>query len=121
MNEIKYVVGVFFLFFLIFIIENSRSILPTMRWDEYFVDKYNDIHNNSCPYKDVPWFTIKHRKYDFLKKKEWEFCSVCFSKDEIKKLMVLHKININNEILRLERAGASEDYIEDKLMQYDAI
>ena len=95
----------------------SHTIFPFMDDDEYFIDKYGCIHGKNCPRKSVPWFTIKHSKYDFLIEEEQEICSDCLYLEE-EKLMMLHKINLKEEILRLKRIGVQEDYIKSELRKY---
>ena len=97
----------------------ADRIFPVMSDDEYFVDENGIIHNNRCPYRHVPWFTSKKSKYDFMKETEQEFCNECFTHEEERKMMLLHGINLNNEALRLERLGASEEYINERLMKYE--
>jgi len=94
------------------------TVFPIMGEDEYFVDEYGCIHDKHCPYKDVPWFTVKHRKYDFIRMKGQDICKECLLLEE-EKLNTLHEINIEREVLRLKRAGASDDYINNKLEQYE--
>lgn len=89
-----------------------------MRNDEFFVDKNEIIHNKRCQYENVPWFTEKPSKYDFMKKVEWEFCKECFSKIEIEKLMMIHEYNLDMEEVRLMNAGADDEYINNKMKQY---
>lgn len=107
-----------FLAVVIAVMSYARVIFPIMGDAEYFVDKNNIIHNKNCPYKNVPWFTAKHNKYNFIKETEQEFCDECFLDEEVYKLKVLSEINLADEALRLERAGASKDYIETKLGKY---
>lgn len=85
--------------------------------DEYFVDKNGDIHGNDCPRKDVPWFTKKHSKYDILIMDEQEICSDCLLFEE-DKLYLLHRVNLKDEIIRLRRGGATEDYIKEEVKLY---
>jgi hypothetical protein len=47
-----------------------------------------------------------------------EFCHECFIDEEIDKLMTIHDCNIENEISRLKRVGANEEYIKTKLEKY---
>lgn len=96
----------------------ARTIFPIMGYDEYFVDENEIIHNKNCPYKNAPWFTNKPSKYDFMKMPQQKFCRECFIDEEINKLMMIHDCNIENEISRLERAGADEEYIKTKLEKY---
>ncbi len=97
------------------IIGYSHTIFPVMDDDEFFVDKNDVIHNNRCPYKEVPFFTTKRSKYEFIKERDWGFCNECFSKDEVSKLMMMHECNVKMYIDRLQRAGASTEYIDNKL------
>lgn len=99
------------------IISNVSFIFPFMSDDEYFVDKYGNIHGDKCPYKEVPWFTTKHNKYDLIIKSDQEICKECllYEKD---KLMELHYINIEEEIKGLQLNGADDEYIENRLKQY---
>lgn len=96
----------------------AHTIFPIMRHDEYFVDENETIHNKNCPYKSIPWFTSKPSKYDFMKMPQQEFCRECFIDEEIDKLMTIHDCNIENEISRLKRVGADEEYIKTKLGKY---
>lgn len=106
------------LFIALIVVSNAHTIFPIMGDDDFFVDKNNVIHNKRCPYRDVPWFTIKPSKYDFMKKVEWEFCRECFSKFEIEKLMMIHEYNLDMEEARLINAGADDEYINDKMQVY---
>lgn len=99
------------------IISNASFIFPFMGDDMYFVDKYSNIHGNKCPYKEVPWFTKKHNKYNIIIKSDQEICRECLLYEE-DKLMELHYINIEEEIKRLKRSGAPDEYIENRLKQY---
>lgn len=96
---------------------NASYIFPFMGDDKYFIDKYGNIHGSKCPYKEVPWFTTKHNKYDFIMKSGQEICTECLLYEE-DKLMELHCINIEEEILRLKRSGAPDEYIENRIKQY---
>lgn len=97
----------------------AHTIFPTMGDDDFFVDKNEVIHNKRCPYKNVPWFTNKPSKYDFIKKIEWKFCKECFSEIEIEKLMMIHEYNLDIEEVRLIKAGADDEYINNKMKQYE--
>ena len=97
----------------------GHFIFPIMDKDEYFIDNNNFIHNDNCHCRSVPWFTEKHKKYDFLKEHNYYFCSVCFTADEKDKMYVIHKMNIIEMIYSLIRAGAPDDYIEKKLKKYE--
>lgn len=97
------------------IIGYSHTIFPVMDDDEFFVDKNDVIHNGGCPYKGVPFFTTKRSKYEFIKERDWVFCNECFSKAEISKLMMLHDCNVEVFIDRLQKAGASTEYIDNRL------
>lgn len=99
------------------IISNVSFIFPFMSDDEYFVDKYGNIHGDKCPYKEVPWFTQKHSKYDIIIKSDQEICRECLLYEE-DKLMELHYINIEEEIKGLQLNGADDEYIENRLKQY---
>lgn len=114
---------VYYIFFAILVVgliitSYARTIFPIMGYDEFFVDENEIIHNKSCPYKDIPWFTKKQGKYDFMKEPQQEFCRECFLDEEIDKLLMIHDYNIKNEELRLKRAGANEEYIKAKLGEY---
>lgn len=85
--------------------------------DEYFVDKYGNIHGDKCPYKEVPWFTTKHNKYDLIIKSDQEICKECLLYEE-DKLMELHYINIEEEIKGLQLNGADDEYIEKRIKTY---
>lgn len=116
MSDTKvYAIFVIALFVVAAIIGYGYIIFPVMDDDEYFVDKNDVIHNNRCPYRDVPFFTTKRSKYEFIKEGDWVFCNECFSKDEISKLMMLHDCNVELYIDRLQKAGASTEYIEKEL------
>lgn len=93
------------------------TILPVMDDDEYFIDNNGYIHENDCPLRKNPWFTKKYSKYDILIKEDQEICSECllFEKE---KLYLLHRVNLKDEILRLRRAGATEEYISNKMKDY---
>lgn len=100
------------------IVGYAHTIFPVMSDDEFFVDKNNVIHNKKCTYKDIPWFTVKPSKYDFVKKDDWVFCKECFSEIEIKKLMMIHDYNLKSEEVRLKSIGADDEYIKSKMEQY---
>lgn len=85
--------------------------------DEYFIDEYGNIHGDNCPYKSIPWFTKKYSKYDILIKEDQEICSECLLFEE-DKLYMLHRVNLKDEILRLKRGGATEDYIKNRMQEY---
>ena len=101
----------------VIIISGASFIFPFMSDDEYFVDKYGNIHGNKCPYKEVPWFTTKHSKYDILIEEEQEICDECLfiEKD---KLIMIHFANIEELVLCLRINGAPEDYIEKRIKTY---
>ena len=101
----------------VIIIFGASFIFPFMSDDEYFVDKYGNIHGNKCPYKEVPWFTTKHSKYDLIIKSDQEICKECLLYEE-DKLMELHYINIEEEIKGMQLNGADDEYIENRLKQY---
>lgn len=96
----------------------SHTIFPVMEYDEYFVDENGVIHNKSCQYRSVPWFTTKPNKYDFIKMKGQEFCDECFSRLEISKMNMLHEYNIQERINHLKGSGAPEEYIDNELERY---
>lgn len=101
----------------VIITSNASFIFPFMGDDKYFVDKNGFIHDNHCPYKEVPWFTHKHSKYDFIMKTDQEICRECLLLEE-DKLMQLHYINIEEEIKRLLLNGADDEYIKNRLKTY---
>lgn len=116
MSDTKvYAIFLITLFVVAAIIGCSHTIFPIMDDDEYFVDKNDVIHNGGCPYNGVPFFTTKRSKYEFIKEGDWTFCNECFSKDEISKLMILHDCNVEMFIDRLQKAGASTEYIDNRL------
>lgn len=78
-----------------------KTVFPFMSDDEYFIDKYGNIHGNNCPYKGVPWFTRKFSKYDLILLKDQEICRECLLPEE-DKLNTLHEINMEEEALRLK-------------------
>lgn len=110
------IIGVILLLCILF--SNMHTILPIIDDDEYFVDEYGNIHGESCPYKSVPWFTTKHSKYNILIIKGQKICRECLLLEE-DKLLILHDVNVENEINRLRRAGASEEYINNKIDIYE--
>lgn len=119
MNDKKvYYSFIVFVIAIITVMSYARAIFPIMQYDEYFIDKNGIIHNKSCPYKSIPWFSKKFSKYDFMKENQQEFCNECFIDEEIEKLMILSEINLDNEALRLKQAGASDDYIITKLAKH---
>lgn len=85
--------------------------------DKYFVDKYGNIHGDNCPYKSIPWFSKKYSKYDILIKKDQEICRECLLYEE-DKLWELHYINLELRKKYLRINGATEDYIEKKMQEY---
>ena len=118
MDDLKAYLSFFGVIALVVVLSaNISSILPIMDDDEYFVDEYGNIHGNGCPYMSVPWFTRKSSKYDILIKNDEKICGECLLLEE-DKLMWLHNLNLDAERLRLERAGAPDEYIENKLMLY---
>lgn len=94
-----------------------QTILPVMGDDKYFVDKYGNIHGDNCPYKSIPWFSKKYSKYDILIKKDQEICRECLLYEE-DKLWELHYINLELRKKYLRINGATEDYIEKKMQEY---
>ena len=93
------------------------TILPVMSDDKYFVDKYGNIHGDNCPYKSIPWFSKKYSKYDILIKKDQEICRECLLYEE-DKLWELHYINLELRKKYLRINGATEDYIEKEMQEY---
>lgn len=117
-NNIKtYFIFLSILAVLAIVVFSLPTMLPIMDDDEYFIDNNGYIHENDCPLRKSPWFTRKYSKYDILIEEDQEICGEClsFEKD---KLFMLHRINLKEEILRLKRAGATEEYISDKMMKY---
>ena len=98
-------------------ISASSFIFPFMGDDKYFVDKYGNIHGNNCPYKEVPWLTAKHSKYDIIIEEEQEICDECLSVEK-DKLIMLHYANMKELVLSWRMNGAPEDYIENKIKAY---
>lgn len=101
----------------VIITSNASFIFPFMGDDKYFVDKNGFIHDNHCPYKEVPWFTHKHSKYNILIKADQEICHECLLFEE-DKLIMLHCANIEHFVFCLRANGAPEGYIENKLKDY---
>ncbi len=99
------------------LIANSTTIFPFMDDDEYFVDEQENIHGCNCPYRSTPWFTRKHSKYDILIEKDQEICRECLLYEE-DKLWELHYINLELKEKSLKINGASEDYIKNKMQEY---
>lgn len=95
----------------------QHTTLFSLNYDEYFVDKYGTIHGKDCPYKGKPWFSRKFNKYDILIKSDQTICRECLLFEE-DKLLQLNEINIQEEIKRLRRQGASEEYINNRISQY---
>lgn len=95
----------------------AHTIFPVMDDDEFFVDKYGTIHGKYCPYKDVPWFTQKHSKYDILMKNDQDICNECLLHEK-SKLYTLHAFNFKEKILQLKREGAPEEYISNTMEEY---
>lgn len=85
--------------------------------DEYFIDEYGNIHGDNCPYMSTPWFTQKYNKYNILIKREQEICRECLLYEE-KKLWKLHYINLDFLEKHLRTHGATEDYIENRMQEY---
>ena len=112
-----YLIFVVVLFVLIFLFSSASTIFPFMGDDKYFVDKYGTIHGKHCHYKEVPWFTIKHSKYDIILLKEQDICRECLLFEE-DKLKMLHDYNLSQEIKRLKRVGASDEYITNRIDKY---
>lgn len=96
----------------------SKFIFPTMDDDEYFVRSYT-IHNNHCDFAKIPWFTVKHKKYDFIKEKGIDFCSTCFDETDSKKMKNISKMNIEDLMWRYKSHGYSKAYLMNKYKQYD--
>lgn len=96
---------------------NASTILPIMDDDEYFVDDCGIIHGSNCPYKNIPWFTTKHSKYEILIKADQDICKECLLLEE-EKLWNLHSVNIELLENRLIRNGASDDYIDCEIEKY---
>lgn len=107
------------IFLALALVKNFYTIFPVMEDDQYFIDDYNQIHNNKCPYKSVPWFTEKRNKYDFIKHKNWRFCKECFSDEEIDKLYVISDYNIDIFVTRLQNMGCKDDYINEKIKDFE--
>ena len=99
------------------LVVNFTTIFPICCDGEYYVDKNGYIHDNGCPYKSVPWFTIKYKKYDILIEADQEICGECLLYEE-DKLRLLHKLNLKDLIKRYKRSGATEEYIKQVIMQY---
>ena len=78
---------------IIILFEWGSTIFPFMNDNEYFVDKYGNIHGYNCPYKGVPWFTRKHSKYDILIEKNQQICRECLLHEE-DKIWDLHYTNL---------------------------
>ena len=120
-----YIIFLGILSLIIILICSIRTIVPFVASDEYYketvkVDKnisYTIIHSDNCPGGGSAWFSRKYNKYDILLKCDEEICSECLGWEE-EKLMILHKLNLKEEVLRLRRAGASDDYINNELKQY---
>lgn len=85
--------------------------------DEYFIDEYGNIHGDNCPYMSTPWFTQKYNKYNILIKREQEICRECLLYEE-EKLWKLHYINLDFLEKHLRTHGATEDYIENRMQEY---
>lgn len=89
----------------------------SLNYDEFFVDEYGTIHGKNCPYKEKPLFSRKYKKYDILIKSDQTICKECLLFEE-DKLLLLNEINIQEEIKRLRREGASEEFINKKISSY---
>ena len=113
----KYIIFLVIIVGIIIVFSNLSTILPIMDNDEYFIDENNIIHGSDCPYKNVPWFTTKHSKYNLLLRKDQEICRDCLLFEE-EKLWELHYINIDLRIKELRANGATENYIEKKMQEY---
>ena len=89
----------------------------SLNYDEYFVDEYGTIHGKNSPYKGKSFLSRKYKKYDILIKSDQTICKECLLFEE-DKLLLLHEINIQEEIKRLRREGASEEFINKKISMY---
>lgn len=102
---------------IIIVFECGSFIFPLIDDDEYFVDEYGCCHDNNCSLRDVPWFTKKYNKYDFLLKHGQKICRECLLLEE-NKLWRLHYINLELREQTLRYNGATEDYIEKEMQKY---
>lgn len=99
------------------------TIIPYVADGEYYYHyyyrNYGRIHRRAlCESSSPPWFTRKYVLFDFIRERDSEFCEECFSDSDIKKLHILHKINLKKKINYLRGDGASEEYINNFREKY---
>lgn len=94
-----------------------RTIFPYVEEDEFFVDKYGEIHGKYCPKEDAPWFTTKYDRYNILIERDQYICNECLSFEE-DKLFMLHKYNLKKRIQFLKSEGLSVEEISDDIKIY---
>ena len=104
---------------LIVLVKCGGTIFPIMSESECFQDEYACLHNNNCPYRSVPWFTIKEKKLSLLIKKDIKFCRECFSDSDVKKCVYCHRINLDNLIKRYNHSRCSKQYIKNRIEMYE--
>lgn len=101
----------------------AKTIFPFVSNCEYYEENYRVdknisiriIHNSDCPLNHSKWFTVKENKYNILIKENADFCTVCFDEYEIRKLIVLHKMNLKDLYLRYKAHYTKEE--TDSLMR----
>ena len=91
---------------------NYHTIFPVIDDDEYFVDKYDIVHNGRCPDVAVPWFQTKAPKFYFIKNKNWIFCDKCFSAVEQQQMYAMHTYNLKIIVQELRKKGSSNEEIQ---------
>lgn len=102
---------------LILVLFNAKTIFPFVGDCEYYEEKgrvdrnisYVVIHNAQCPLNHSKWFTRKENKYNILVKQDADFCDECFDEYEIRKLIMLHKLNLRDLYLRYRTHYSEEE------------
>ena len=112
----------------LFVVSNYKYIFPFMTSSDYCIETITDesdgftifvYHNKNCPMYKSHWFNEKGNKYNIFIRQKSSFCTSCFDKDEVIKLISISNANLSHFCKNLKINGASDDYIIKRINIYN--
>lgn len=88
----------------------------TDKSDGYTIYLY---HNRGCSEYTNHWFCEKDSKYDIIIMQKSSFCTTCFDKDEVLKLIPISNANLKKFCRNLKINGAADRYIQQRINFYN--
>ena len=116
------------LFIGLVVVSNYKYVFPFMSETDYCIETITDksdgytiylYHNKNCPEYTNHWLCEKNSKYDIIIRQKASFCTTCFDKEEIYKLIPISNANLESFCRNLKFNGATDDYIKQRVKFYN--